>query len=179
MNNSYSSDETKDTNPCKMFENDFSRTPGQFTEEESGGEINLMCSIFPGQYNGERWSGEKGSDDDAYQIHIYYHSKKRVYVILDATHNFTKKEDKLKSFEVVKKAAKKFFLKNHLLKSEPLASKWALEKPTWKDIEQAIIDCAINNSDSQHLSLSWSKVMTMDEAKDLFDYLRIPINFPE
>jgi hypothetical protein len=173
-NNDYLTDANASIKPYLGFDKDF-RNPGDFQKTDADNEICLLATIWPGMYNGNKWLHQTKSDNDSYMIAICYRNKNHVQVIFDASYDTG--ENMRKSFNFVKKAAKKFFLKNLLIDKGDYPRGWISKSPEWKDIEEYLAKVK-NLSDDLRTGNSWDKLMTVAEAKELFEYLKIKVVFP-
>ncbi len=183
MRDSYHTIETGDVQPFRAYKNDFFKS-GDFVEEEveEDGEqiIHLHATLWTGAYNGELWEESVSTDYDSYFIMVYYSNRDHVRVIFDASYG--QKEELKKSFEFVKTAAEKFFMVNQYVLYENPSTNRKTERRydhelTWQEVEKLIADstrCSTDIRDGQ----SWEKIMTVDEAKKLFAFLKINIKFP-
>lgn len=152
-------------------------------------KIYLVCFLSPGQYDGEAWIHCEDNNLSAYLIELRYISKNYIKVKFIANGIW---EVCGKSFELLQSAAEKFYLMSEIVFKErkhnlfvtdkPMTDGPAKEKvhpffppdvePSWKIIELFI------DSISSQKERSWRKIMTVAEAKELFEFLKIKIEFP-
>lgn len=155
-------------------------------------KVTLRSFLSPGQYNGETWVICEQVSLSSYLIELRYINQDYVKIKFLANGIW---ESCSKSFELLKSAAKKFFLlsefvleqKKHNLFSmdepfEPLTDIPGKKKghhlfppgvePSWEKIEEFIA------SISSQKERSWRKTMTVIEARELFEFLKIKIEFP-
>lgn len=175
--NSYTSRITSNVKSYITYEKDFTN-PGQFIEEEDSLEISLMTEIFPGWFDGKKWVTKS---DDSYHIYLYYQNKNHVNIYFAASLQST--ENVKGAWVLVKEAAKKFFLVNDFFSLEHYNRKYRLGSPnpdaSWEEVE-FLIGKYFNHLEEKDIreGNSWSKTMTVDEARELFKYLKIEIDFP-
>ena len=174
MKGNYESQTTAEVKSYINYEKDF-EDPGQFTEEDVDNEICLMTMLWPGKYDGKQWIEQSDTDNESYMIYLYYYNKNNVNVGFDASYGQV--EGLQKSFDFVKTAAKKFFLINVDFSRKELGRDFPKEKTTWEEIEKLIAKIKSASRDVR-TGNSWSKKMTLAEAKKLFDYLKIGVDFP-
>ncbi len=174
-NRSYKSRKTAQVESVTAYEKDF-KSPGQFVEEDAEDEICLMVEMWPGMYDGKRWIDQGATDNEAFAVCIYYKNQKQIDVSFSA--ECGKGAHLKQSFDFVREAAQKFFLLNQfILKEQKEELKWIHEEPTWEDVESVISEHTRTSVDLRDGN-SWSKTMTLVEAKELFEYLGIGIDFP-
>lgn len=189
MKNNYLSKKTPQVKPYIQYEKDFDNS-GQFEElEDMKAGIILMTDIWPGKYDGENWIYQPNSDDESYAINIYYLNKNQIEIIFDASYgnDYTLK----KSFDFIKSAAEKFYLVNDYFSDKDFSKNIRnakLKKPDedtpFDELEKLIT--ALSKYFAWRLreevdirdGNSWNKTMTLTEAKELFNYLKIGVDFP-
>lgn len=180
----YTTLQTEDVLPFQAYTHDF-LTSGEFSEEEveEGGKqvIYLQAILWPGKYNGESWKESTGTEGDSYAIFLYYYNRHNVEIIFDASYGDG--EDLIPSFDFVRSAAKKFFLVNeYVMYKDPSASEkqagYLDSGLSWEDVEKLIGEKARNQHDLRSGN-SWYKVMPIDKARELINYLGLRVNFPK
>ena len=114
--NSYALDETPNVQPHMKYVINF-KNPGQFEIEEADNRINIMCDIWPGTFDGEKWNEKTDTEGQTCAIFVYYHNKGNILVMIDASYGYS--EEVEKSFEFIREAAKKFFLKSDCITYDP------------------------------------------------------------
>lgn len=165
--NSYNSKKAAGVKRYKNYEKDFTKK-GDFDFETSENEICLMLQTWPGWYDGLKWVSTGSTDEDRYMIYIYYYSKYQLRIVIDAQ-GVDLDADTKRSYDFVKKAAKKFFLVNTYFKTQPIK-----KDLSWQYIDEVITELYEDTNDVH----SWQKIMTLAQAKKLFQYLKIEIEFP-
>jgi hypothetical protein len=200
-NENYVDDTTSSVRPYRQFEQDFT-SPGAFIEEtdyEPTTVIRLVHNLYPGKFNGRKWENQIDSDDDSYCIQLVYRNRNQIEVNFDADYGSRGMKT---SFAFVESAAKLFYLKNEVFEQSTTLSIWVDEKTkidwflneislpsskkqmTWviykrliaQQLQRAKQD-SFRNGDLRY-GHSWSKTMTVKEAKKLFTYLKIKVQFP-
>ncbi len=172
-NKSYTSTQTGKVQPWRAYEIDYKFNTGDFFEKKSiQNKLDLLYRIHVTRWvNNEGWNYSKHSG--AYEINALYRNKNNVEVSFVA-YSATEPVNQT-SFLFMNKVAKKFYLNNKLGKSK-LPLKPHLE---WSVVEELISNTSENTSvGGLRDAFSWSKTMTVREAKELFGYLGINIIFP-
>ncbi len=171
----YKKEITSNVKPYRGYEKDFT-SRGAFFEEEDSKEILFILNVWPGMYDGEKWNTADDTDDESYAIHLIYRNQDHINIIFSSAYGTG---SHLKnSFDFVKQAAEKFHLLNELVEkkySEGFFEWYDKEdRPNWEEVQELYNSKPVDSRDGK----TWEKTMTVSEAKELFDYLKIKVEFP-
>lgn len=188
MGNSYRNILSNKAGAYCSFEKDFGDI-GDFETEEIDGEIILSHTCYPGYFNGEKWIEASCPNEDLYSFYIEYKSQERVLIMLTSEQRYASTNILIPTYLHILYACEKFFLVNNLVshaqtcENVKINFKWIkalIDPPTWEDVVQ-LIEYAneVNQMQPNPIDTnSCKKYMTVDEAIDLFDYLKVKIVFP-
>ncbi len=189
MQNSYSDFRSNNLRDFRAYEIDFTNR-GDFFEEASDADTCLCVSFYPGMRIDDKWMNTGNSDDDSYLFYLEYKNQEHIEVSLMSLHSASPNDKFEESYNFVKGAAERFFLVNNIIDKVSecgdldIVKKWSLasiKPPTWEDVEELLDyykDYGWVKGEAKDLN-TWRKSMTVDEAKELFLFLEVAVNFPE
>ncbi len=185
--NSYREETTEAVGIFQAFRGDFDN-PGDFKESEYGKQIHLEIIIQSGYFDGFKWQSGKKPEQDAYLIFLNYKHKGMVEVEFVYQGDNKRKSFFEDSIYIMREAAKKFFLVNSAIDEimkyhveGELSKKWlSNNEPEWETIEKILDEAKeINAKIKNPCDIeSWYKVMTVSEARELFDFIDVRVKFP-
>lgn len=188
MENSYSNLCTENVSIEYAYENDFEDI-GEFEEYLEGDILELKCIKSLGSLSGNKIKEAKCEDDEVYTLSIIYRNKDRVNISLCAETSKVNKVLLNLTYKFVNKVAEKFFLVTPLIEyldeceDESITSKWigdSAKEIEWKDVEELISYFEDSDDDEDVLDCySWEKFMSVEEAKEMLDFMGITVIFPE
>lgn len=170
---SYSALEAEGIKLFQAYENDF-QNPGQFEVRNHENQIHLRGYLWPGRYDGKRWH-QMPPGDESFLINICYRNQNNVEVKFSALE--MRGDIFSKSFAFVQRAAKKFFLVNDFVQSSGSSKK----DMVWDDVQEIIFikKSGLAMEEGLVRANTWRKTMTVAQAQELFNYLKLDVKFPK
>jgi hypothetical protein len=162
----------------------------EIQESRVGDKMFDCCYRLYLRWNGKKWV-ENNDDYGSYVFSFLYKSKKEIKLLIKYTEGFSSKKLKYEDqmIDLIKSIGKQYYLRNACIDQaiKDLLSPFSegyftqnMELLSFENLEE-IINHYEKNPKGKHYCdhRSWSKIMTLEKAKELMSDLKIEIRFPE